>query len=588
MPRGFRSVIGHIDGTRDGVALYGPTYAEANFQQREARLKAGLIGRGAYSAAGASHGAGILSNDLMGGGAVPSFGEGGSIGGAEGSLTVRHAEYIGNILGNGYVNGISGAVKQFDNQTFSINPGLETTFPWLSQVAQNYDEYTMISCVYTYRTMVTDFAANSGQVGQVYMAAQYNNNDSPFTTTRAFLDYASAVSGKTSQTIMMGLECDPAKISLPGGKYTRTGPPLPGLDLNTLDSGILNIAVVGTPESYANQIMGQLWVSYVVELRKPKSFVNQCLGNPKDIYMVDTTNYDTNYTWSAAGPTAIFLINGSNIASGQQNRIGTELVLYGSNASPLGVTPTQPAAFNWSITFPPDAVGSYEILLTSKSQYAITPSGTTFTSPFTFLSSRFAQSISGSGMAYINDLWSSGATPGNGDWVAWNTTRTTVTGAVTGGTTLAGVQMEPDEQTLLLHVSVTPTSDGTLNNVNVALQVAPAFASNFFEKFDWQLQITEYNRGLNNPATQAPYLLDQSGVAISQPPTVSVLPVASAASSASAIARLGKTVRVPPADALLVHEVRAAEPSPSRPAKRPRKKVTVKDLKEDLELEIPE
>lgn len=577
---GYRSVIGYQDGTAEGIRLYGDTYGSANYEQREARKRVGLIGRGAYAAA-ESGGSRVLSNDLMGGGAVPSFGEGGSIGGAEGSLTIRHAEYIGNILGNSYVSGSSGPVNQFQNTTFAINPALETTFPWLSQVAQNYDEYTMISCVYTYRTMVTDFAANSGQVGQVYMAAQYNNNDTPFQTTRAFLDYASAVSGKTSQTIMMGLECDPSKISMPGGKYTRTGPALPGVDLNTLDSGILNIAVVGTPESYANQIMGQLWVSYVVQVRKPKSFVNQCLGVPKDIFITDTIDWQTNYPWVQAGPSSGFPMSPAPIAYGQQNRIGVKFIgPNGQSSQPwTGVTDdgNSPAVVNFAIQFPESAVGTYEVILNTVSNSARWPSTVDILNPFPIPSSSAGFSYAGSGVSPVNDLWQPAAAPGDGDWSFFQVSKSNhVVQTAVPAYAASTLGCNPDGLTLMGHFNIVPTSDGSINSVNFSLFVPSCVAATFFELFAFQVQVTEYNRGLNNQLTGQPLLVDGSGTAIAAPPTVPIAPAtAVAAAQRRALA------------SSIVREVAAPSPR-ALPAKRARKKVTVKDLKEDLDLDIPE
>jgi hypothetical protein len=46
------------------------------------------------------------------------------------------------VYGNPDLGG--GVIEDFQNQSILLNPGLEASFPWLSQVAQNFEEYEFV------------------------------------------------------------------------------------------------------------------------------------------------------------------------------------------------------------------------------------------------------------------------------------------------------------------------------------------------------------------------------------------------------------------------------------------------------------
>ena len=257
-----------------------------------------------------------IANSLVrGGDPIPSFTP--AKDGA--SVVISHREYIGDV----FAPPTRGA---FQNTAYSVNPGLERTFPWLSQVAQNYDEYTIHQLMFSFRSTVADFASGTGQVGQVIMATIYNASADPFSDKSAMMQYDSSMSTKTSESMMHGVECDPRKLSGPLGRFVRSNPVLVGQDINQYDHGLFNIAVTEAPLGYENQAMGELWVSYTVELRKPKFFTNRGLGISRDVFAVVLP--------SGAAPVAgvnqntPFGIVGQNnlILSGQQNNIGGKII----------------------------------------------------------------------------------------------------------------------------------------------------------------------------------------------------------------------------------------------------------------------
>jgi len=242
-----------------------------------------------------------VSNDIVNGGDgqdIPTFGNGGMQ-----TVTLCHKEYISDVFA-------PASFGTFQNTVYSINPGIERTFPWLSQVAANYEEYTLKQCIFTFRSTVTDFVATNGQVGTIIMATQYNPSDTPFQSKQDAMEYESAMSGKCSSNMMHGVECDPEQLSGAFGKYVRAGPVRASDDLKQYDWGNLNIGISNIPKEFENQSLGELWVSYTIELRKPKFFVTRGLNILRDIAV------------GQGGGTAGSIINNLTLGLGQQNRIG--------------------------------------------------------------------------------------------------------------------------------------------------------------------------------------------------------------------------------------------------------------------------
>jgi hypothetical protein len=393
-----------------------------------------------------------VSNDIVndGGGApeaVPSFGEGPN------EVVISHKEYVCDIFGP-ETAGI------FQNQTFSLNPALPTTFPWLSQVAANYDEYEFGQMIFTFKSTVTDFVAANGQVGSMILTTQYNANDAPFQSKQDAMEYDGAVSGKVSEMILAGVECDPTLNSGTPGKYTRSGPPPPDEDIKTYDLGTLNVAVSNTPDQFSNQALGELWVSYTVKLRKPKFFVTRGQNILKDIWVGN----------SAIAVTADALTYGL----GQQNRIGGNLLTsYIGNGTSL--VPDYPAtAGRLYYVLPHTFSGEVET-----SCVAITTTGQA--------AGLVSQSnLSGNGLQAINDIWSSsGWVSGSGAFPKAHFKVTSPTSAQTSGAA---------DNVLIINVYVAPPP------------AAPTVAYVTSLQFDIQV----YNTGFNYARSHQPIVENPS------------------------------------------------------------------------------
>jgi len=276
-----------------------------------------LFGSGGYVSGSGSYG--MPTNSLISGSsvAVPTM-----MGGDEiGSICVSHKEYLGNITGS----------ISFENSAFQLNPGLSSTFPWLSQIAQNYEEYTFNQLMFTYTSLLSDSTA-SGVIGSIIMTTNYNAGQPDFTTSADMLNNIGTVSARPIDgPIIHGIECDDTK-NVMSSYFVRSGAVPDNQDIKTYDMGRYQIATEGMPED--NQLQGQLWVSYNIVLRKPKIFTAAGKGIGCDLYKMLTT----------VGNNRKYMI-GKTLLASPLNNIGTKI--------------TCPDEMSYQVNFPSTTVNGY-------------------------------------------------------------------------------------------------------------------------------------------------------------------------------------------------------------------------------------
>jgi hypothetical protein len=238
------------------------------------------------------------------------------------TITFSNREYVRDIFA-------PGASNVFHIESWELNPGLPTSFPWLSQLAVNFEEYELVQLVYTFKSTISDFAANSGQVGQVIMCTQYNPDSSPFATKDEMMLYEGGMSCKTTESMLHGIECDPKKIAGSSTKYVRVGSVPPTEDLKNYDLGRTSLAVVNAPTTYANQQIGELWVSYTIMLRKPKIASGNAYNIRRDEFIAPP------HTVLASG----IIAQPASFLAGSRNSFGCEVYIpTTAEGTPVGAS----------------------------------------------------------------------------------------------------------------------------------------------------------------------------------------------------------------------------------------------------------
>jgi hypothetical protein len=202
-----------------------------------------IFGSGDYEMVGEHPSYNVLTNGAQ----IPKFST------TRQTNIVSHREYLGDIVGT----------AGFSNRKYPINPGNATTFPWLSSIAQNYQQYRIHGLIFEFRPLITDFVT-SGAPGVVIMATNYNADEPLYTTKQQMENSEYAVSVKPTLNLIHGVECALGQTVL-SELYVRNAALATNLDLKFTDLGNFQFATQANPV----QTLGELWCSYTIEFFKP-------------------------------------------------------------------------------------------------------------------------------------------------------------------------------------------------------------------------------------------------------------------------------------------------------------------------------
>lgn len=224
------------------------------------------------------------------------------------TVTLSHREYIGDV--------VTGDAESFDMKSYPINPGNPTTFPWLSSIAKNYQQYRLDGVLFQFKSMSAD-ALNSTNtaLGQVIMATNYNVNQPLFDSKYEMENTEFSTSVKPSCSAMHPIECARAESTLNELYVAPGGVVPPGEQRQFYDFGNFQIATNGFQAPNVN--IGELWVTYEVTLIKPiltdvngtAALWNARLTSPgwNDTAVVGGTPYTLKTPSNANGPIGMAL-----------------------------------------------------------------------------------------------------------------------------------------------------------------------------------------------------------------------------------------------------------------------------------------
>lgn len=211
-----------------------------------------LFGSGDYN------GPMVRTNSIINPQSTPGLQSGGPSSGD--SVVIRKTEFIQDIVSSGTPN-------TFETQTFELNPGQNSTFPFLANIAKNYEEYRLRGMVFHFKSLSGDSTSSTQSgLGYVAMATQYDSLDGVFTTKSEIENYSMSQSGKPSIDQLHGIECA-AHVSPLSHLYVRPFGQPADTDIRLYDFGKTTIATSCPGTSVT---LGELHVSYDIELYKPK------------------------------------------------------------------------------------------------------------------------------------------------------------------------------------------------------------------------------------------------------------------------------------------------------------------------------
>jgi len=183
----------------------------------------------------------------------------------KGEMEITHSEYIGDL--------ITGTTAGFVSQQYALNPGLSGTFPWLSSLAANFQEYEFKKLVFEYKTEVTQsVSTTTGSVvglGVVMLGTQYNAAAPAYTNKQQLENSDYATYGAPYKSLMHAVECK-KRFNVLGEQYIRTGNVPSGADIRMYDLGFTQVVNNAVPSNGQAISLGEIHVHYTVKLRKPQ------------------------------------------------------------------------------------------------------------------------------------------------------------------------------------------------------------------------------------------------------------------------------------------------------------------------------
>jgi len=253
--RGLGAFFGHAD---KGEGLGGDFSRWVGWGKY--RRRRGIRGRGDYG--GFAGGNQIMADSVQAPMMVNASDD------LSGDIYFSHREFLGNVQAQVPASGLSA----FNVKEYELNSALTATFPFLSQLAQNFTMYEFVGLVFEYRPTSGELGSTSNQLGKVIMATQYDPDAPAFINSIQMENYNYANACKPSEHMLHGVETDP-KQTATKMLYTRTGQVTKDkifTDLGTFQIATEGIPVAGTPGTFQN--IGELWVSYKIKLSRAQLY----------------------------------------------------------------------------------------------------------------------------------------------------------------------------------------------------------------------------------------------------------------------------------------------------------------------------
>ena len=263
---------------------------------------------------------------------------------------INHREALGDFISPVDGGGGGTVPTPFHLVSHILNPGNPALFPWLSQVAANYQEYRFNGLMIELKTLSSDFAEGMS-LGSMFMATNYNVGMDPPTTKAELENMEFSSSCKPSTSLCHYVECDPNLTVNDGHLYVAYNGFYGSLFQDTTDPrfydmGTIHLGCQGIPVAGAS--IAELWVSYEIILFKPTIPPKLVEPNNQTWWFSIFTGVSTNVplgTSGALGPGYGYLNDSMTFNVGNQQislpKIPTCWLIIYDSQSEAAVTTTQ-------------------------------------------------------------------------------------------------------------------------------------------------------------------------------------------------------------------------------------------------------
>jgi len=216
-------------------------------------------------------------------------------------------------------------------KTLQINPGNSVAFPWLSGVAARFQEYKIRGLVFHYvPTSGTAVSGTNSALGSVMIQTSYRSNDSAPTSKAVMMNEYWATESVPADPFCHPIECDPKENPF-NIQYVRTGT-IPTSDNQLLYD--LGVTYVATSGMQSTNVVGDLWASYEIELKKPivDSNVTSTAPTLCAYFTTPTSVNPFPTTYSTQGDITVTSVSNQTITFGP-GMVGSYLFTYQVQAS---------------------------------------------------------------------------------------------------------------------------------------------------------------------------------------------------------------------------------------------------------------
>jgi len=199
------------------------------------------------------------------------------------SIRISHREYVMDILAP--EDG-----EMFNPMVFTVNPGDPSVFPYLSGMAQLFEQYKFHGLVFEFVSTTSSYNS-SPAMGYVMAAAQYNVLQAPFQSPIELENSTDSIMARPDHCIMYGVECATQSYIYYYVENNRNVI----VDPATYNYMNFTLATKGLPATYLpGSVLGQLWVSFDIELVQPLYELpagGSCIVAANPLNTTSTTNF---------------------------------------------------------------------------------------------------------------------------------------------------------------------------------------------------------------------------------------------------------------------------------------------------------
>lgn len=171
------------------------------------------------------------------------------------TVVIRHKEFLCQV---------SGSTNFVVQREFTLNPGISSSFPWLSTIATRFQEYKIKGMVFHYIPTSGSYSSSGTALGSVMLQTTYRATDSAPGSKVEMLNEYWSNEVVPCESMAHPIECDPKENPF-AIHYVRSGA-LVGTEPLLYDVGKTFLATSGMSTT---GVVGDLWVTYEVELKKP-------------------------------------------------------------------------------------------------------------------------------------------------------------------------------------------------------------------------------------------------------------------------------------------------------------------------------